>query len=717
MKLVCERCKATYSIADDKVRGKVVSLKCKTCGGQIQAKGPGATADRMPAVDARGQVKGGPAAAAARLSAARSSVLDQPLRANKSSLKPTADLTKPASAAGTAAAPPERPAVSRFASDEGGRLRRAAPNPGAKPAAGAGSPAGVAEKRPTFGAGVRGGSTEDGEEGPKTTIASYDSIVAALGAATAPPPDEWYLSVDGDQRGPFKKDALEEEIPKYDDQELYVWREGFSDWLPPAEVPELEVGLRLTAPPVAGVVRGAKLPTADRAESLRQSPWSPASRGVPDADATDPPWKGQSHAEPLPPPPVPGEDQAVPRKLGKESSGAQVVPIQHARDRAAARPHRGGTPAGTTPAKPAHEAGESPRVPGAGHGEGAGRVTEVAGPDSAGASSRAGVALPLQAPEPEPADDHELVVTEPSQVVRMRSYAIPGELEDAKAAVRPYQDLDHSESGVHGRIDELAMAAGVVQPTAHKMNRVLLIAAVGGGLATLSLLGVVVYLVARGPQVQVREIVRLKSPEELGVDSDLAVARLLAEKQFAERNPGAGSSGSGSGAGPAAPGRDPGTKKGALTKPTAAGGPAPAKRDPKATGGTGNMAGFFKSQPGVGVGGGVAAPNLASPPPVAQPAGRRVSDEEIVKAINRQRGTLSVCYNRALKHDNTLKSVRLDVTVKFGYSGRPTSVVINDSKHRTSFLGTCLGDTIRRWTFPSGGDDRTTVMPLVLQGE
>jgi predicted Zn finger-like uncharacterized protein len=713
MKLVCARCKATYAIADDKVRGKVVTLKCKTCGEQIQARGPGATADHMPAVDAHGQpVK---AAEPARPSGVRPSVLAKPLRADKGSLKPTADLTKPATAAsGRGSASP--PAVSRFASGEDGKLRRSAapaPTAGAGRAAGgaarpaSGAPSGVPERRPVFGAGVGDGSTEDGDDAPKTTIASYDSIVAALGAATAPPPDEWYLSVDGDQRGPFKKEALEEEIPKYtDDEELYVWREGFTEWLPPADVPELEMGLRLTPPPVAGVIRGAKLPTAERADRLKQSPWSTASRDAPQADATEPPWKGQSHAEPLPPPPVPGESGPIPRRVTKESSGAEVVSIQSARDR---RPHRG-TPGGTAPAK------EPPPIPGLGGGGGSPRVTEVAGPVDAAASS---AAVPLPAPEPEPADDHELVVTEPSQVVRMRAYSIPTEIEDAKRVVRPYQDLDHSGSGVHGRIDELAVAAGVVQPSAHKTNKLLLILALGGGLATLSLAAVVVYLVQRGPQVQVREIVRLKSPEELGQDSDVTIARLLAEKQFAERNPSgaAGGNDNGAGGGPGTAGRDPGTKKGAF-KPTAGGGPAPGKapKDAKAGAATG-MAGFFKSTPGTGTPGGLAAPNLASPPPVAQPAGRRVSDEEIVKAINRQRGTLSICYNRALKHDNTLKSVRLDVTVKFGFSGRPTSVLINDAKHRTSFLGQCLSDTIRRWTFPSGGDDRTTVMPLVLQGE
>jgi hypothetical protein len=129
------------------------------------------------------------------------------------------------------------------------------------------------------------------------------------------------------------------------------------------------------------------------------------------------------------------------------------------------------------------------------------------------------------------------------------------------------------------------------------------------------------------------------------------------------------------------------------------------------------MAGFFKGSPGTGSGGGVAAPNLTAPAEVRKPAGRKVSDDEIVKAINRQRGSLNVCYNRALKNDNTLKSVRLDVTVRIGISGRPTGVTINQAAHKASFLGLCLQDTIKRWAFPASGDDYATVMPLVLQGQ
>ena len=37
MKFVCERCHTRYSIADDKVRQKILKIRCKTCENVITA--------------------------------------------------------------------------------------------------------------------------------------------------------------------------------------------------------------------------------------------------------------------------------------------------------------------------------------------------------------------------------------------------------------------------------------------------------------------------------------------------------------------------------------------------------------------------------------------------------------------------------------------------------------------------------------------------------
>src|SRR5215468_4954959 len=38
MKFQCERCKTRYSIADEKVRGKILKIRCKTCEAVITVR-------------------------------------------------------------------------------------------------------------------------------------------------------------------------------------------------------------------------------------------------------------------------------------------------------------------------------------------------------------------------------------------------------------------------------------------------------------------------------------------------------------------------------------------------------------------------------------------------------------------------------------------------------------------------------------------------------
>src|SRR5262245_14383979 len=49
MKIVCDNCSTKYSIADEKVRGKVFKIKCKKCSHIIVVKGQeGAAAEGAP---------------------------------------------------------------------------------------------------------------------------------------------------------------------------------------------------------------------------------------------------------------------------------------------------------------------------------------------------------------------------------------------------------------------------------------------------------------------------------------------------------------------------------------------------------------------------------------------------------------------------------------------------------------------------------------------
>jgi predicted Zn finger-like uncharacterized protein len=67
MKFVCERCHTKYSIADEKVRGKVLKVRCKTCANVITVRETGATIDdplsagpRETPISRSGSINGGP---------------------------------------------------------------------------------------------------------------------------------------------------------------------------------------------------------------------------------------------------------------------------------------------------------------------------------------------------------------------------------------------------------------------------------------------------------------------------------------------------------------------------------------------------------------------------------------------------------------------------------------------------------------------------------
>ena len=44
MKFVCDRCQTKYSIADEKVRGKILKVRCKSCTNIITVREEGAAA-------------------------------------------------------------------------------------------------------------------------------------------------------------------------------------------------------------------------------------------------------------------------------------------------------------------------------------------------------------------------------------------------------------------------------------------------------------------------------------------------------------------------------------------------------------------------------------------------------------------------------------------------------------------------------------------------
>jgi hypothetical protein len=79
---------------------------------------------------------------------------------------------------------------------------------------------------------------------------------------------EWYVSIDGQERGPGSTEALRGFLKNNDPKRFRVWREGFDDWTLASEVPELS-GKVPPPPPV--LVAGE--PIAGQAATTERKAW------------------------------------------------------------------------------------------------------------------------------------------------------------------------------------------------------------------------------------------------------------------------------------------------------------------------------------------------------------------------------------------------------------------------------------------------------------
>ncbi|HWE27371.1 MAG TPA: AgmX/PglI C-terminal domain-containing protein, partial [Polyangia bacterium] len=95
--------------------------------------------------------------------------------------------------------------------------------------------------------------------------------------------------------------------------------------------------------------------------------------------------------------------------------------------------------------------------------------------------------------------------------------------------------------------------------------------------------------------------------------------------------------------------------------------------------------------------------------------GSQVSQQAIMAVPTQNRRSLSLCYDRVLKHDSTLKSGRILIHVKIGISGSVTGVAVPDPQYSGSEIGQCLVQTIKHWHFPSADSEYETEFPIILQ--
>ena len=114
---------------------------------------------------------------------------------------------------------------------------------------------------------------------------------------------------------------------------------------------------------------------------------------------------------------------------------------------------------------------------------------------------------------------------------------------------------------------------------------------------------------------------------------------------------------------------------------------------------------------------GAAPPRLADARPNPFDESRSVSQAQITAVVRNpaNQAGLKSCYERALKMDNHLTSGRIDVTVSIAASGAVQRVVINAP---SSFIlvEPCIKSAVKRWSFPPNTEDYGTNFPLIMQG-
>jgi predicted Zn finger-like uncharacterized protein len=242
MKFLCDNCKAKYQIADDKVAGKTVRMKCRKCGHLIEI--------RASVTDA-------------------SVATGLPPEAILSDRPPAAETPAPAKAATAPRAVPGPSAGAKKPVPSAGATKPSAP---LKPAT-----AGAPKPAPRPGGGLASAFNKAVKDEPKPI--EDENVTRALDMSSPASSEEWYVGVNGVPVGPVRLAEIRAKVQQGGiTEDSLVWREGFEEWLPLKTFPEL---LEL----LEGIVHSGRSvtppPTSARAGSLSNPASAPRSAPPP----------------------------------------------------------------------------------------------------------------------------------------------------------------------------------------------------------------------------------------------------------------------------------------------------------------------------------------------------------------------------------------------------------------------------------------------------
>jgi predicted Zn finger-like uncharacterized protein len=549
VKFLCDRCKTRYSIGDERVRGKILKIRCKNCANVITVR------EGMPDIDA--------------------------------------------------------------ADPQGARHR----NP--------------TQAVPLVTAGAAMGNV----------------LPNAFAAASPKPPaaleEEWYVSLDGEQEGPFSlADAQRWVSKKAINADLHCWSEGFDDWLPVDKVSHFR-GLRKrpTTPP--------PLPAKPLFAATMASIEKAVPKSTPAARAAQLP-----RSSPIAPP--------------KPSSGRAVVPP--ARSNGAHAPAFDSLDAATQIQSPSFEdVGASSTAD-----PFANTLAVDAKTAAATTSALMAAAAPIGGVDAAPEDDDDLSIGEVSRVVNLSDLRPP----DAYAAPRRANPSTNAPFGRTGSVPKLSPAgfgrtgavpklAGTAQVPRIDDPNLLAAAGMGESASDLSATSTPVAAHHR------RGLIMLMGVAGLLLASVVIVVVLLVQNNDHSTD---GYLGRGSTIDTTRP-DDP------LRKPEATAPPNP----------------FFPSKPNPRRGNSNPGPDRGTP--VVAPTGNTLRSEEIEEMAAKYSMSTQRCYMRSQKGADAIligDVKKIMVTLNISPDGTVSDVQL--SQHAANNLGRCLISSIKTWKFrPSPG--------------
>ncbi len=235
MKFLCGSCRTKYAISDEKVRGKILTIRCKKCGAKILVK---------------------------------------------------ESLTQQSPGGGTAVAPvAEEEQTPQAAHTQPSQEARSASNPASARVGGSAALASA------YDIAMHGNASGADADDMPTSIAPVPANLDLAGF-------EWYVAVDGEQRGPFAFAELVNKVKSAAYQgRHYVWHDGMDDWKRIRDVSDLALYIpapkKVPPPPPTPEAEGPDADVVDiatkRAEraTLEQAPVEEAFEPSDDLDEAE----------------------------------------------------------------------------------------------------------------------------------------------------------------------------------------------------------------------------------------------------------------------------------------------------------------------------------------------------------------------------------------------------------------------------------------------